>query len=268
MNPTLAHHVVTAPGASPSRTAFVLHGILGNGRNWLSVARRLAKAAPSWRFILVDLRCHGDSLGFLPPHTVAACACDLAELAAHLEEEPQVILAHSFGGKVALLYARDYAASLERVWLLDAPAGPSTGGVGEVERVIAALGQIPQPVPSRQAVQEAVQSVGLSLSLAKWMTTNLRKTEGGFVWAFDLPAVRDLLADYRELDLWSVLEHPPGVAIDVVKGAKSDRFDGLDSDRIRASAATLHILEDAGHWLHADNPSGLHALLLPSFTTS
>ena len=42
-------------------------------------------------------------------------------------------MGHSFGGKVALLYARDVAASLRDVWVLDSPPGVrplDEGGVG------------------------------------------------------------------------------------------------------------------------------------------
>lgn len=269
MERVLAHDIVTAPGAQPTRTAFVLHGILGSGRNWATFARRMVRAAPQWQLVLVDLRCHGASNGFAPPHSVAACAADLGELAAHLGQEPEVVVAHSFGGKVALTFARDVAASLRRVWLLDAPAGSATpgGGADEVERVIAALAGIEQPVASRGAVQEAVQAAGLSLSLARWMTTNLRRVDEGLVWSFDLDGVRSLLQSYREIDLWDVLEQPSGIQIDVVAGARSERFTHADVERVRASLATLHILEDAGHWVHADNPDGLHQLLLSTFVS-
>jgi pimeloyl-ACP methyl ester carboxylesterase len=55
-----------AAAAPPVRTAFLLHGLLGQGRNWRTFARRLVAAAaeagaPNWRLLLVDLRCHGQT---------------------------------------------------------------------------------------------------------------------------------------------------------------------------------------------------------------
>ena len=58
-----AHDIVIAPGADPTATAFVLHGILGSRRNWRGFVRKLAPRLPDWRFVLVDLRNHGDSHG-------------------------------------------------------------------------------------------------------------------------------------------------------------------------------------------------------------
>merc|ERR1712157_442303 len=42
-------------------TAVLVHGILGSGKNLRSFARKLARENPAWQFLLVDLRCHGDS---------------------------------------------------------------------------------------------------------------------------------------------------------------------------------------------------------------
>ncbi|KAG2430691.1 hypothetical protein HYH02_013688 [Chlamydomonas schloesseri] len=103
------------PTASPDRTLFVLHGLLGCGRNWRSWAKRLvegaAAAAPAaggpWRALLVDLRCHGASArrpGLNPPHNMATAAEDVARLVYEQcgHQPPAAVLGHSMGGKVAL----------------------------------------------------------------------------------------------------------------------------------------------------------------------
>ena len=47
--------------APDAPSAFVIHGILGSGRNLLSFTNRLHKSAPHWRFHIIDLRNHGES---------------------------------------------------------------------------------------------------------------------------------------------------------------------------------------------------------------
>ena len=109
-----AYSVVKGASATGEHVAFVLHGILGSGRNWRTFARRLAARAPAWTFVLFDLRHHGDSGAPPPPHTLDAVADDLAALAAEVGR-PQVVIGHSFGGKVAACYAGRHPDGLARV---------------------------------------------------------------------------------------------------------------------------------------------------------
>ena len=81
--PLLASTVVGASGPAALEMT-VLHGIYGRGRNWGAIARHLAARRHDWRSRLVDLRLHGDSVGFAPPHTVDAAARDV--LAAYMSE--------------------------------------------------------------------------------------------------------------------------------------------------------------------------------------
>ena len=48
-------------------TCVLIHGILGSRRNLLSFAKRLAVKFPSWQFVLVDLRCHGQTASLQVP---------------------------------------------------------------------------------------------------------------------------------------------------------------------------------------------------------
>ena len=254
-------------GDGPS-LAFVLHGVLGSGRNWRSFARQLAGVAPAWRFALVDLRCHGDSHGAPPPHTVAACADDLARLATSLGQPPAAVLGHSFGGKVALAYAARHGVDLDQVWVLDAVPGPLAGDPTdhEVARVIRAVRSIPLPIARREDVVARLLAAGFSDSLAGWMSTNLARGAGGLVWRFDLDGVVALLHDYAALDLWPVLEAPSASPeLHLVRAARSDRWTPDVLARLAALPANVrvHVLADAGHWVHADNPDGLLATLAP-----
>jgi esterase len=100
--PVLAHQRVTHEGAAPTRWIYFLHGIFGMGTNFRGVAKSLAAAAPDWDFVLVDLRGHGASQGFAPPHTLAAAAADVEALSREIGLEIAGVAGHSFGGKVLL----------------------------------------------------------------------------------------------------------------------------------------------------------------------
>src|ERR1044071_10307564 len=78
--PQLAHSMVGAGNATTDRLLFFLHGLLGRGSNWHGFAQQLVAARPEWTAVLVDLRMHGGSQGFAPPHTLAAASADVTAL--------------------------------------------------------------------------------------------------------------------------------------------------------------------------------------------
>lgn len=266
----LPTHDAFAHPEGGDRLALVLHGILGSKQNWRGFARRLARSLPGWRIVTVDHRNHGDAPPLPGPHTVAACAGDLARLADHLGQAPEVVVGHSFGGKVALAYARDHGARLVQAWALDAspaPLQPDPADEPEVLRVMRALADVPQPLEARADVVDRLTAAGFSTGLSRWMTTNLERRDGGFRWRFDLDAAHEMIADYFALDLWPVVERVRlGPEVHVVRAERSDRWTDAMVERLSdppvGAPTHLHVLEDADHWVHADNPDGLLELLL------
>lgn len=258
-----AYRIVGDPRAP--RWAFVLHGILGSQRNWFTVARQLVSALPDLAVVTVDLRCHGKSSSGAPPHTVPACAQDLRQLAEFLEQQPAVVIGHSFGAKVALAYADQAPRGLERVWVLDALPGPVPHPIIDVDRVIARVREVVTPLVHRDELVDQLVAAGLTTGLAQWMATNLRPGEGGLVWTFDLDGIEALLSDYKARDYWPLLERAGGPRIEVVRALDSNLWTPHSVARLRRLAASgrvgFHELADAGHWLHADNLSGLLGIL-------
>lgn len=251
-----------------------LHGIFGTGGNWRSFARKLCAARPRWGAVLVDLRKHGGSQGseLAPPHTLAACAGDLEELERALPGPVRGVLGHSFGGKVALAYvrARGTRPGLPHAFIVDSAPGARPGGRGseDVLRLADALDAAAQAeYPSREAFVERLRGAGFSRELAGWQAMNLQAAVGGgghFVFPLDLEALRELLADYFRQDLWPVVEAPPpGTTIHLLRGARSNVLSPEDQERARRLAALpgarvrYHVIADAGHFVHVDQPQRL-----------
>lgn len=261
----LEHDRVVARGASPERWLPFLHGVFGAGRNWRSVARRLVEARPDWGALLVDLRLHGGSQAFEPPHTLAAAIADVRALVEALGVRAPAIVGHSFGGKVALGYARAHGADLAQVWLVDStPAAGPPGG--SAWRMLEALRRVPPTFPTRDAAVRAIEEEGFAKGVAQWVSTNLVPADAGFRWRLDLDGIEALLRDFFDTDLWAVLEDPPGTLhVHVVKAVESSLLPDGVCERIEAigrrnGRVHLHRLA-GGHWLNADNPEGVVALL-------
>lgn len=259
----------------PARTALVVHGILGSASNWRGFVRRLVEdpRAAAWRWVLVDLRGHGESTrpdlaAASPPHTVGACAEDLARLEVHLGVTFEKAFGHSFGGKVVFELARRSAA-LREAWCLDTPLGasaPDAAARTEIAGVLAALRGLGDPLPGRVEVASALRRAGLSEGLAQWMTTNVRGSSAdGYRWKFDLDVVASLIDDYFSLDLERSardLAAAPGRIVRAVRGGRSDRFGPAEIALLEGiPRLTVDVLPTAGHWLHVDDPDGLRALM-------
>lgn len=258
---------------SASRVVYVLHGVLGSGQNFRGVVRHLQKRRPDLLYVLVDLRNHGASTPAPPPQTLAACAADLVALSDHLRTRgmpaPRSIVGHSFGGKVALEASPCLRfGSGDQVFLLDSNPGAFVPQEDhEVLRVIRAVRSVSMPAASRAEVVQRLQGQGMSSGLANWMTTNLKREEDVYRWRFDLDAIELLLEDYFAVDAWPAIEAAvAGPDIHFVVAENSDRFNPALRQRAAQAAARraqvfLHMIPNAGHWLHVDNPAALLDLL-------
>jgi pimeloyl-ACP methyl ester carboxylesterase len=267
--------------ADAPRTAVILHGILGCGRNWRSMARRLVNAAPdgAWNVMLVDLRGHGDSFvdrAEAPPaHTLSACARDVMRLVANTSGRVDILIGHSFGGKVALTYARDYGRTqhVAHVWILDSPPGLSLGPGGDVAVVLETLRAMKMPIAGREILRERFEAAGIG-HLAGWMSTNLRSVTGasgrGFGWRFDLGIVNALLLDYQRRNLWTYLnERDDSLVVHLVVASRGGRWSDEERTSLKGvehrTDTLVHEL-DVGHWLHVEDPQGVAHMLESSFT--
>ena len=269
----LSKTLLTRTGApQPERWVLFLHGILGTGLNWRTFAKQWVDAKDGWGAVLVDLRMHGASQGFAPPHTVQAAAQDLVDLGETLEGPIDAVVGHSFGGKVALAYVDRRHGELERAVLLDSSPGTRLDHRGSEStfQVLQFLERV-GPMASRNAFVEAAEAAGLSRGIAMWLAMNLEQRGDTFVVKLDLNAIHALLEDYFRLDLWEVLERPPGrVRFDVVLGGKSrvfsdeERAHVLELARARPERISVEVLEEAGHWVHVEDPAGVTRILLRS----
>lgn len=276
----LAHDVVAGPlsdqqGNRADDVVVFAHGILGSRGNWKGFARRFIERAPREKALLVDLRNHGQSHGLPPPHTVEAAADDVAALCRHLGLRPRLVVGHSWGGKAMLDLALRAPTepglagqTVDVAVIVDSPPGPRVFGASreEIDRVIEAVSSVPLPVTSRRDLVTLLRERGLSEPIAQWMTTNLDES---MRWKFDLAAIPPMLTSFGALDLWPRLRaHRPGLDVHLVRGGRSDRWSAAELQQVQSAAAAGvvvdHVIENAGHWVHSDDPESLLQIVLAS----
>lgn len=277
-DPILSHTRVIDDDSEPRAWLYVLHGVYGAGRNWASVMRRLVRERPDWGVLLVDLRQHGESQGFAGPHTIQAAAADLERLADHTGLMPDAVLGHSFGGKVALVFAGSASEPPRQIWVIDSTP-QSRVPDGSAWDMLELLESLPRQFASRDDLVRNLMDRGQPKQLAQWMATNLVAGEepadaggtdagqGGYRWRLDFDAIRELLISFFDTDAWDVVESPPpGTEIHLVKAEDSRVLAGdalARADRAADAGDRTFVHRIAGgHWVNAENPAAIEALLV------
>lgn len=265
MPATLHTQSLTARGAEPDRWLYLLHGIYGAGRNWNAVSKRIVEAQPSWGVLAIDLRGHGRSETGTPPHTVSACAADLRGLPTAGHPVASAVLGHSFGGKVATVFAAE--SELEALWIADSTPTVRPAG-GSAWRMLEVLEGHPGPFLDREGAIAAVEAEGYANPVAQWMATNVeRGTDDAWRWRLDTEQMRELLLDFFALDAWPAMRAAAevGTHVHLLRGVESSvvteddiaRFDALASEGLPVDRTDLQ----AGHWLNADAPDRVAELV-------
>lgn len=96
-------------------TVVLVHGITSSHLAWQFVADRL----PGVRVVAPDLRGRGRSNLVEGPAGMAAHADDLAAVFAHLDIPPTLVVGHSMGGFVSVVFAHRHPALVTRLLLVD-----------------------------------------------------------------------------------------------------------------------------------------------------
>lgn len=251
--------------ASATTSAWFVHGILGQGKNWRSFAQRWRGTDGSRSAALVDLRNHGLHPAVPAPHDLASCANDLQALV-NREGVPDMLVGHSFGGKVVLQWLHDHAPEDPPVtWVLDSPPGPGTidgDDITAAPTVLRLLREAPVPAENRDPVRAYLTERGLPVPIVAWLLTSLRRSDdGAWRWLYNLDGIESMLRSYETTDLWPVVEErAPSVRI--VRAGRGGRFTVTDEARAREiPGLALHVMPEASHWLQVDDPDGLLRLV-------
>lgn len=253
-----------AARADTALDLLMLHGIYGRGRNWQAVARAIVAARPDIACWLVDLPYHGQSGPGRHGDTVHGLALDVLDWAGDAGVSPRVVLGHSYGGKVALAIAEQRRGTALQVWVIDSTPDVKAPS-GSAWQMLELVRSLPDRFPSREAAQADIQAGGYDRAVAQWMTTNLVRDGESFRWHLDFDAMERLLQDFFSASMWAVLETPdPRHDLHVVKATRSSAIAPDTLTRLRrAEGPNVHLHErEGGHWIHAERPDLITALVL------
>lgn len=264
-NLSLHYHQCGEPGGAP---VVLIHGGRDHGRTWDRVARALSA---HWRVIIPDLRGHGDSDHSSDGHyPMDAYVADLDALIDGLALATVRLIGHSLGGNIALRYAGARPDRVERLVAIEGlgaapkirrtrdaePMGPRMQTWLERRKQAAQLGHRRYATIADAAERLAQAQPQLGAADIERLTRHgVRANEDGtWSWKFD-PMIRaDPPADLDTAQmqgLWSRIECP----VMLVYGKDSWASDpSADGRAAHFRDAIVLNYENAGHWVHYDQP--------------
>ena len=227
----------------------ILHGYLGMSDNWKSLGNKFAE---THEVHLIDHRNHGRSF-----HTeefdYEIMVEDLFYYVVQNDLEKVSLLGHSMGGKVAMLFAVTYPEFVDK--LIVADISPRFYEPHHQE-ILAALNAVNFKIyNTRQKIEELIKMYIKDENLIQFLLKNVYwKDRGELGFRFNLqsltennPEVGEALPNFTHFD---------GPAL-FIRGEHSDYVTKKDEELIRSHFENSEIVtvKNAGHWLHAENPS-------------
>lgn len=231
-----------------------LHGLFGMLDNWQSFGKRIADAG-YWAFLL-DQRAHGKSKSgnnfnykvlsedlkhFLDANWIHEC----------------ILIGHSMGGKTAMQFTNDFPDYIEKLIVVDIAPKRYPGGHNEIFDALLSINL--KETASRQEVFDHLKN---KLSdqpdaVIQFLLKNLkRKKEGGYEWKMD---VKLLFENYDHILDNVQINDKIEVETLFIKGGKSKYIQPEDRAILSSQFSNYDLvtIEDAGHWVHADQPDEL-----------
>lgn len=253
-----------------------LHGYLDTGRSFDAVAAALRAQGSDARVLCLDWRGHGESaeVGAGGSYHLLDHLKDLAAVVAAVALEPAIgrapalIVAHSMGGNVALLFAGALAEQTERLLLVDALGAPAEAPEEQPERLAEVLRAARElrPFQSFGSVEDAIarlrsMNAGLSEQGARRMAEPvLRRTaDGALRFPFD-PRLKGPTPVRWPEEMWLALCRRVSARVKVLRaehGYLPD--DPVVAERLAALRAELETVAGAPHHLHVERPEVIAA---------
>jgi pimeloyl-ACP methyl ester carboxylesterase len=231
----------------------ILHGLLGSLDNWQTIAKKLDEY--NFQVFIVDQRNHGKS-----PHT-DKFSYDLlcSDLLSFFEQNDIIqahIIGHSMGGKVAMKFALEHPERVNKLVVVDiAPSGYDDKHSYIFEALYKANAT---EAKSREEVLTSLRnSLGNDETTVQFLMKNLQRSVQNpiaFEWKFNLDS---LTRNYSEVATAINCETPfTGKAL-FIKGEKSNYLNSSNFSSIANLFPNNYLIEiaNAGHWVHAENPT-------------
>ena len=231
----------------------IIHGLFGSLDNWQTLARQWSH---SFRVLSLDVRNHGRS-----PHynsmSYDEMIDDIIEVLNFLKIENTVILGHSMGGKIAMHLAGIYPERIQKLIIADVAPFAYEPKHNEIFEILSSI-QFEKYENRKDIEQYILSKMPNDFATAQFILKNIKRNDESMAFEFKFN-LNVLKRSYQ-----NIISYVPN------KGYKENVLflAGEKSDYISSSTtihlfdlypnAEIEIIKNAGHWIHAENPSEVY----------
>lgn len=235
------------------RPFVIMHGFLGMSDNWKTLGTQFA--SEGYQVHMLDLRNHGRSF-HSDEFNYEAMVQDVYDYCIGNNLETIDMLGHSMGGKVAMFFAMKYPEKIDK--LIVADIGPKYYRPHHQD-ILAGLNAVDfSKKPERAEVEEILKGHVDDFGTRQFLMKSLYWKElGQLAFRFNLEVFNNEIEKIGEALNEDALFDKPTLFI---KGGNSNYIKEEDYDSIRRQfpEAQIKVIENAGHWLHAENPKDFY----------
>lgn len=243
----------------------LLHGLLGSKRNFASLGTALAQQLVKKRKVIaLDLRNHGDNTDFRQDMTYDAMAMDVISIMDQHNIHQVVLVGHSMGAKVCATLALTHPHRVAGLVVLDmAPVtysndDPAWNAVQDIIRLLSDLDL--SNCKSKRDVDLLLRPALPDPALRAFVLTNLNPSTP-LQWKIPMQSICSQLPTLAGFHVPPSCQYPGDAFF--IHGGQSKFVRNVHLEQI-ASYFPNHMLttiRGAGHWIHAEAPDDVLALL-------
>ncbi|MCJ8313573.1 MAG: alpha/beta fold hydrolase [Saccharospirillaceae bacterium] len=243
----MIHYSLLKSDKTNAQNIVILHGLLGSGDNWKSIAKTLTQ---THNVYCLDLPNHGLSTS-LEQFDYPILAQLIATFITDYQLEGCVLLGHSMGGKVAMQLAHNHNELISKLIVVDiAPKFYKNSHQSIFEAIKSVdLTNIKQRREVDKQMSTLIPEVGIRAFILKSLFKN--KETGLFEWMFNW---QFLINQYEKIADSPKLTSTINIPTLFIKGETSDYLQADDQSLIKSlfSDSKARLILGAGHWPHVE----------------
>jgi len=248
----IVHSKIIGEGAP----LLILHGYFGMSDNWKSLGNKFGE---DFQIHLIDQRNHGRSF-HANNFNYDLLVEDIVQYIEHHQLEKVIVLGHSMGGKVAMLFAVKYPTLVAKLIIVD--IAPRYYQPHHTD-ILKALNSVDFLIHNtRKLVDQKIAELIPDIGVRSFLLKNVYwKEKGLLAYRFNLQSLTENNSEVgKALPSFTTFD---GETL-FLAGGNSGYITESEVPVIKAhfQKASIKTIANVGHWLHAEKPRAFYELVM------